>query len=134
MTKKLAIVIRYALGILLIILAVNAFGGGFYGMSGAPDVPVEWLENTPFTSYFIPSLILFVAVGCVSLFAGILVFRRSQYSRLASFFAGMVTVIWLSVQVAIIGYVSWMQPTTAVVAALILVLTWLLPSNLKQNG
>ena len=134
MTKKLAIVTRYALGILLIILAINSLGGGFYGMSGAPDVPVEWLEGTPFTSYFIPSLILFVAVGGTSLFAGILVFRKSLYARLASFFAGMVTVIWLTVQVAIIGYVSWMQPTTAGVAALILVITWLLPSNLKQNG
>jgi hypothetical protein len=32
------------------------------------------------------------------------------------------------VQVAIIGYVSWMQPTTAVAAFAILVLAWILPS------
>jgi hypothetical protein len=134
MTKNLVIVTRFSLGILLVILAINAFGGGFYGMSGAPDVPVEWIENTPFTSYFIPSLILFVVVGGASLFAGILVFRKSLYARLASFFAGMITIIWISVQVAMIGYVSWMQPTTAAVAAVILVLTWLLPSNRKQNG
>ena len=134
MTKNLVIVTRFSLGILLVILAINAFGGGFYGMSGAPDVPVEWIENTPFTSYFIPSLILFVVVGGASLFAGILVFRKSLYARLASFFAGMITIIWISVQVAMIGYVSWMQPTTVAVAAVILVLTWLLPSNRKQNG
>ena len=131
MKKTLAVVTRYTLGILLIILAVNAFGGGWYGMSGAPDIPLEWLENTPFTNYFIPSLILFIVVGGASLAAGILVFRISRVARLASFFAGMITVIWLSVQMSMIGYVSWMQPTTAVVAAVILILTWLLPSNQK---
>ncbi len=134
MKKTLAVVTRYALGILLIILAINAFGGGWYGMSGAPGVPVEWLGNTPFTDYFIPSLILFVTVGGASLLAGILVFRKSRYARLVSFLAGMVTVIWLSVQVAMIGYVSWMQPTTAGVVAVILLLTWLMPSNPQQNG
>ena len=36
----------------------NAVGGGIYGLSGAPGVPVEWLEHTPFPSYVIPSLIL----------------------------------------------------------------------------
>lgn len=66
--------------------------------------------------------------------AGILVFRKSRYARLVSFLAGMVTVIWLSVQVAMIGYVSWMQPTTAGVVAVILLLTWLMPSNPQQNG
>ncbi len=131
MKKTLAVVTRYTLGILLIILAVNAFGGGWYGMSGTPDIPLEWLENTPFTNYFIPSLILFIVVGGASLAAGILVFRISRVARLASFFAGMITVIWLSVQMSMIGYVSWMQPTTAVVAAVILILTWLLPSNQK---
>ncbi|HAX95333.1 MAG TPA: hypothetical protein DCY35_02240, partial [Prolixibacteraceae bacterium] len=85
----------------------------------------------PFTNYFIPSLILFIVVGGASLAAGILVFRISRVARLASFFAGMITVIWLSVQMSMIGYVSWMQPTTAVVAAVILILTWLLPSNQK---
>ena len=48
--------INYSLGILLAFLALNAFGGGYYGMSGAKDVPLEWLEGGPFKNYFIPSL------------------------------------------------------------------------------
>ena len=134
MIKTFGVVIRYALGILLIFLAFNAFGGGVYGLAGAKDIPLAWLENTPFTNYFIPSLILFVVVGGASFTAGIMVLRHSRYARLASFFAGMIIIIWISVQMAMIGYVSWMQPTTVAVAAVILVLTWLLPSNRKQNG
>src|SRR4051812_27480018 len=49
---------RWILGSLLLLVALNAFGGGYYGMAGAPNVPTEWLEGSPFTSYFLPSLIL----------------------------------------------------------------------------
>lgn len=44
-------------------MALNAFGGGVYGMSGAQNVPREWLEGSPFDDYFVPALILFVGVG-----------------------------------------------------------------------
>src|SRR6185503_7859661 len=40
--------LRGVLGGLLAFGALNAFAGGLYGMSGAPDVPREWLEGSPF--------------------------------------------------------------------------------------
>ena len=43
---------KNALGNLLLFLALNAFGGGYYGMAGAKDVPVEWLEGSPFNNFF----------------------------------------------------------------------------------
>ena len=43
--------VRYTLGLLLLLVAINAFGGGYYGMAGAKDVPVEWLEGSPFHNY-----------------------------------------------------------------------------------
>ena len=69
---------KNALGILLLFLALNAFGGGYYGMAGAKDVPVEWLEGSPFNNYFLPALILFVIVGGSSLTASLLVFRKHK--------------------------------------------------------
>jgi hypothetical protein len=62
---------RYVLGSLLAFGALNAFAGGYYGMSGAEDVPKEWLEGSPFDDYFIPGLVLFVVVGGSSLAATI---------------------------------------------------------------
>jgi hypothetical protein len=93
--------LRYPLGGLLAAGALAAFAGGFYGMSGAEGVPREWLDGTPFRSYRIPSLILFVVVG-----GGLFV----------------AAVGWIGVQVAVIGYVSWLQPATACAGALALVL------------
>lgn len=118
---------RYLLGGLLAFGALNAFGGGFYGLSGAEGVPLELLEGSPFRTYFVPSLILFVVVGGSFLFAAIAVFARFRIARVSALGAGGVVLIWIVVQVSIIGYVSWMQPTTAAVGLAILGLSLLLP-------
>jgi hypothetical protein len=50
--------IRTLLGALLTVGALNAFAGGYYGLSGAEGVPREWLAGSPFRDYFVPSVIL----------------------------------------------------------------------------
>jgi hypothetical protein len=106
--------VRYALEGLLAFGALNAFAGGYNGLSGAQGVPTEWLQGSPFSDYYIPSLILIVVVGGTLFLGALAVFVRFRITRVAAFGAGTVVLVWLVVQVAIIGYVSWMQPTTAV--------------------
>ena len=124
--KYPARILRYLLGSLLLLLALNAFGGGFYGMSGAKDVPVEWLEGSPFTNYFIPGLFLFIVIGGTALIASVAVFRQHRIAHIATLICSTITLSWIVTQVSIIGYVSWMQPVTAGTAFVILVLTRLL--------
>ncbi len=119
--------VRYSMGVLLAFAALNAFGGGYYGMAGAEGVPVEWLEGSPFRSYLIPGMILFVVVGGAFLTAAILAFARSRHARYAALLSVAVVFGWLAVQLSIIGYVSWMQPVTATVALFILLLALKLP-------
>jgi hypothetical protein len=126
--------IRYLLGGLLVFGALNAFGGGYYGLSGAEGVPVELLERSPFQDYFVPSLVLFVVVGGSFLFAAIAVFADSRIARVSALMSGVIVLVWIVVQVSIIGYVSWMQPTTAVGGLLILLLAWLLPGRSALPG
>ena len=120
--------IRYPLGSLLAFGALNAISGGYYGLSGAAGVPTEWLDGSPFADYFIPSLILLVVVGGSFVMAAIVVFAGARIARVAALTAGIVVLGWLAAQVAIIGYVSWMQPATAIAGVLVLVLAWLLPN------
>jgi hypothetical protein len=77
-TEKL---VRYTLSKLLLLLAINAFAGGYYGLAGAKNVPTEWLKGSPFQNYFVPSLILFVFVGGSALITAIAVLRRHQMVR-----------------------------------------------------
>jgi hypothetical protein len=115
---------------LLSLAAINAFAGGYYGMSGAQGVPLEWLKSSPFQDYFIPGIILFVLVGGAFLVAAIAVFAKKSFARTTAFISVLIVFVWLAVEVAIIGYVSWMQPTTALVSLVILILSW----KLKENG
>ena len=129
-----AMAIRYSLGALLVFGAVNAFGGGYHGLSGAKGVPTEWLKGSPFPDYFVPSLILLVVVGGSFVVAAMAVFTGLRIARLAALTAGIVVLGWLAVQLAIIGYVSWMQPTTAIAGVLVLVLGSLLPRAHRRRS
>jgi hypothetical protein len=113
---------RSTLGILLLALAVNALAGGVYGLAGARGVPRSWLDGSPFDSYLVPSLILFVVVGGGCLVAGIEVLRARPHAALAARSAGLMLLAWIAAQVAIIGYVSWLQPAVALAGALIVTL------------
>jgi hypothetical protein len=119
--------VRYSLGGLLAFGALNALGGGYYGLTGAVGVPTEWLEGSPFADYFVPSLTLLVVVGGSFIVAAIAVFARLRAARFAVFMAAFVVLGWLIVQIGIIGYVSWMQPATAIAGLLILILGSQLP-------
>jgi len=123
MSKSNENLIRSTLGAILAFLAINAFGGGYYGLSGAKDIPIEWLNGSPFSNYLIPSLVLIMIVGGSALIAAFAVFSRHHLAPKAAFMCGLIVLIWLSVQISIIGYVSWMQPTTAFAGLLILFLT-----------
>jgi hypothetical protein len=120
---------RYSLGGLLAFGALNAFAGGYYGMSGAEGVPREWLEGSPFEDYFIPGLVLFLVVGGSLLAAAIVVFAGLRLARLVAIAAGVVVLGWLAAETLIIGYVSWMQPATTIGALLILLLASLQPQR-----
>jgi hypothetical protein len=115
-------VARLTLGSILAFGALNAFGGAWYGLAGAEGVPTEWLAGSPFSDYVIPSVVLGAVVGGSFSIAAIAVFRRGSRARLLALAAGVVVLGWLAVQVAIIGYVSWMQPATAAAGGLILAL------------
>jgi hypothetical protein len=124
---------RYPLGVLLAFGALNAFGGGYYAISGAPGVPIEWLAGSPFRSYFIPGIILFAVVGGTFQAAAIATFAGWRRARQLAVAAAVVVLGWLIVQLAVIGYVSWMQPVTAAVAVAILTLAVLRSTPWKRQ-
>ena len=116
-------IIRYTLGILLLLVAINAFAGGYYAIAGAKNVPTEWLRGSPFSNYFIPGLFLFIVVGGLALLAAIFIFRHHRLALKAAYVSCTIILLWLLIQVTIIGYVSWMQPSTAIAAVIIILLT-----------
>lgn len=114
---------RNILGILLLLIAINAFAGGWYGLAGAEGLPVEWLDGSPFETYRVPSLFLLIIIGGLSLFSAVALFGKKQYALRAALLTGVVLAFWIIVQVWIIGLVSWMQPVTFVAALVVMILS-----------
>lgn len=114
---------RSLLMVLLAVVALNAVGGAWYGLAGADDVPRAWLDGSPFDTYTVPSLYLGVVVGGSHLLAFVAHARHHRHAAAASYAAGTILATWILAQLAIIGYVSMLQPVMLAIAALILVST-----------
>ena len=126
-TGSRAKVVRVVLAFILGLAALNALGGAFYGLTGAPDIPRAWLAGTPFHDYFVPSFVLLAVVGGSLSFAAVAVAAKAQSARGAAFLAGIVLLAWIAVQVAMIGYVSLLQPISAATAFLVTAMSTGLP-------
>lgn len=92
------------------VMALNAFGGAWYAVAGAPDVPTQWLAGTPFRDYVVPGVILGVVVGGSQGAAAVALRLRHRRARQISLGAALVLLTWIVTQLAMIGYVSMLQP------------------------
>jgi hypothetical protein len=91
-------------------VAFWALGGMTYALGGAEGVDRAWLDGSPFHDYVVPGLILGLVVGGSQLAAAVMVWRRSAHARLAADCAAAILTLWIIVQVAILGFVSALQP------------------------
>jgi len=97
-----------ALLILTAIQAIGAIAGGV-GLVRDPinniGMPLSMLDGSPFKDYLIPGLILLVVVGLFPLFvlAGLL--RRWKPAWWLAIASGGGLVIWIIVEVALLGFV-----------------------------
>jgi hypothetical protein len=123
--------------LLLLLLAINAFYGGISLML-APDgsllgMQPGWLDKTPFSSYFIPGLLLLLMNGVLPLLAlfGLItknrtwfgwlnIYRNTYWGWTFSVYSGIITNIWIIVQQLMAEYFI-LQTIIAAVGLLILV-------------
>jgi hypothetical protein len=116
--------IRFALMAVELIFVISAVGGGLGLLTGSLELPDEWLDSTPFDGYAIPAVILAVVVGGSWLAATWAVWARHPLAPLVSVAAGVVQLGWFAVQIALLGYISWMQPFYAALALITIALAW----------
>jgi hypothetical protein len=111
--------------VLEIILSIGALGGGLVLMI-APrgeimPLPLSALAGSPFDTYLVPGVILFGVLGLGPLAAARLAWLRHPLAPTAALVVGAALLIWVAVEVAIIGY-SNEPPLQAVYAVLGLVI------------
>lgn len=104
----------YLLYLFLGFLSLNAIGGGGALML-APDgsllqIPLEWMEHSPFTDFFIPGFILFSLNGLLPLAVlyGLIVrpdwrfaehwniYSQKHWSWSFSLYCGIISILWIA--------------------------------------
>jgi hypothetical protein len=89
-------------------LALGALGGGAALMLGPRGqiipLPAAALAGSPFPDYFVPGAILFAVIGLGPIVAAVLALRRDARAALFAIATGLTLLIWLAVEIAIIGY------------------------------
>lgn len=114
-----------ALWLLLVLLLVQGLGGLAGGLSLAlrPDgsimqMPVSYLDGSPFSDYLIPGLILLLVLGVLPLVAVAGLWMGRRWAWYAAVVVGLGLMIWILVEILIIPF-NWLQPAFGVVGVLI---------------
>jgi hypothetical protein len=122
--------LHIALGIIQAFVALGAIPAGF-SMIIQPDgtglgMTTKFLQDSPFTDFFIPGLFLFTMNGLANLTVSILTFRKNKYSGKLGLILGLLLLGWIAIQVWSTGYISFMQPLFFGIGVLEIVLAYLL--------
>jgi len=122
----------WALLILMLIQGIGGLGGGI-SLVAAPDgaimqIPVSYLEGSPFSDYLVPGLILLFVLGVFPLVTAAGLWLRRRWSWYAAFAVGCGLVIWILVEITIIPY-DPLQVIFGVVGALIASVALLPPTR-----
>ncbi len=131
---------RFAAGslVLEVVLSIGALAGGLV-LIVAPrgeimPLPLSALAGSPFETYLGPGLILFTVLGLGPLIAARLAWIRHPLAPVAAFVVGAALLIWIGVEIAIVGYSNEppLQATYLVLGALItaVALGWLAQTGL----
>lgn len=97
-------------------------------------VPLSLLEGSPFSNFLIPGIILFLVNGAGQLWAGVLGFKRHAWAGYAGEVFGMGLMIWIFVQVSMIGGGHWLQYTYFFLGLVETVLAFLMRERWVRGG
>jgi hypothetical protein len=111
---------RFLLMFLLLFQSIGAMGGGLVLMISPSGelmgMPLSHLDHSPFTSFFIPGLFLFLVLGVIPMVTTygllkrpswklfeLLNFHQDQHwSWTFSFYIGIILILWIDIQVTMI--------------------------------
>ena len=139
----------YVLLLLLIFLGISGGGGGI-ALIVKPDgsimqMPVSVLKGSFFTDFLIPGIILFLILGIFPLLTFLImmiepdwklmqslsIYQDRYVGWMFSLFAGFGLIIWMNIEIAIIGFGAIIQVIYSILGLLLLIFT-LIPSVMKH--
>jgi hypothetical protein len=105
--------VYFAEGVLQSLIGIGAVICGALLIIG-PDgrylqMPIDMLSKSPFRNFLIPGLILFLVNGVGNVVSAVLCFKMHRNAGFGGMFFGFGLIIWLFVQINMVGGGSWLQ-------------------------
>jgi hypothetical protein len=124
------------LGALQVFIGLGAVGGGL-GLVLEPSggnlgIPLETLENSPFSTYLVPGIVLIIVNGLGSLVGAVASFKRHLCAGEIAMALGVFLVAWIALQVYWFAAVHWLHVMYFVIGLLEFVLGWSLRAGLRS--
>ena len=76
---------------------------------GRMQLPESFIKNSPFSNYYFPGMILFLALGLMSLIVSVSVISDWQSCRILVGVQGLTILGWIIVQIAMLKVIFWLQ-------------------------
>lgn len=125
-----------ALFLLVLFQGISGIFGGI-GLTIDPtgkslQIPIEWLKGSPFGNYTIPGIVLLFLLGIVPVIIAIGLWKKIAWSRKISVYLGIALLIWIIVEIAVIGYQH--EPPLQLIYGIVgvLILLFSLSSKVKE--
>ena len=93
-----------------------------------------FLEDSPFKNFLVPGIILFVAIGVVSMLAAVFAFLRLLYYAKLIFFAGVVLTGWIIIQMILLQTLNFLQILFGSIGVLLVVFGIVLKEASRTNN
>lgn len=128
-----------SVNILLVFMTFQSLSGLFGGVmlildpsGNSLNLPLSLLNNSPFINYLIPGLILFFILGVIPFAVLNGLWKKKSWSWYGSLFVSLALIIWIAVEVLMIGYQA--EPPLQLIYGLagILILIFTLMSSVKN--
>ncbi|HKL18303.1 MAG TPA: hypothetical protein VJ905_05020 [Halalkalibaculum sp.] len=97
--------------LLLVLVLFQGLSGLYGGIMLVLDpsgsllqIPLNLLAESPFHDYMVPGIILLVLLGIFPLVTGFGLWQKHPRAGNGAFLTGIILVIWIAVQIAMVGY------------------------------
>lgn len=113
-TKQRIVYAAFALIIFQLFNGLSGLLGGFMLIkdpTGASlHMKMEWLQGTPFSTFLIPGIILFMINGVGNVIGSWISLKKKLSAGIIGSLFGAIMMIWIITQVILIGYKDFLQP------------------------
>ena len=112
--------------VLMMATALNALAAGYSFMvdpSGAGlGMSTSFIQNSPFTDFFIPGIILFIFNGLTNIFTSIIAIRKGKdYSLLISL-QGLILLGWIIIQLTMVEIFHPLHLIMGIIGAFLIII------------